>query len=162
MRKEIGCMVSHLKTNSITYKEDIIKELSEELSIPFKEIEEIVNLNIEYIKKSINENDNLIISLPNLCRIRLNHRLALSYIGQYGNTKYKIRQKKVVQLKRKLENFSNYKIENKDWNNILNLKKPLFERLLKKSKRLKYVNNISQNMYKMINELEEITNQIKN
>lgn len=155
-------MESHSKTNSITYKEDIIKELSNELSISESEIEEIVNLNIQYIKKSIVEKDYLLISFPNLCRIRLNIRLALSYVSNNKSSKYTKRKIKVIQLKRKLDLFSQYKKDNRDWHNLMNLKKPLFERLLKKYKRMKYVNYISPNMYSMIEELEGITSEITN
>lgn len=155
-------MVSHLKTNSITYKKDIIKEMSNELSIPESEIEEIINLNIQYIKNSIIEKDYLLISFPNLCRIRLNVRLALSYVSNNKSNKYKKRKVKVVQLKRKLDVFSQYKKDNKDWHNLMNLKNPLFERLLRKYKRIKYIKYISPNMYNMIEELEEITHKITN
>jgi hypothetical protein len=153
-------MASLLKTDSITYTEDIIQEMSLELAIPERELAEIIKLNIEYLKLSVQIGDNLLIQLPKLCKLRMNNRLAMSYVGSFKNTKYKKRSDKVKNLVRKLDLFNTYKQTNDDWKNLLNVKNPLFERLWKKSKRIKYVTTVNRNMYKMIEEVEGITNKI--
>lgn len=158
--KKIGCTEWLLKMSSITYKEDILKELSEELGIPYKEVEEIVELNISYLKDTIKNTDNLIINIPNLCKLRMNNRLALSYVHNNGKSKFKKRLDKVENLKRKLQSFTTYTENSDDWQFLLNVKKPLFERLWKKSSKSKYINRITRKMYDIIENLEKETNKI--
>lgn len=141
----------------ITYKEDIIKELSQELNISEKEIKEIVDLNISYIKKNAIEKDFVMINLPNLCKIRLNYRLALSSYAKTKNLKSERGKVKAESLSRKIEILRKYKYVN---DTLLNFKKPLFERLWRKFKRISIVNYIYTKMFSMIHELEEKTNEI--
>lgn len=140
--------------SSITYKEDIIKEMSLELNIPESELKEIIDLNTKYIKKSVLETDCLLINLPNLCKIRLNYRLALDSATVGANN-----IKRVISLKRKIELL---KAQKKDKNNfnLMSFNKPLYERLWRKAKRIKYNRYVYRKMYQMIRELEEETNKI--
>ena len=148
------------KTNEIAYKEDIIKELSKELKISEKVLEEIININILYIKKSIIEKDYVLINIPNLCKIRLNNRLAkfsLAHLKKAKSIKSKI---KIESLERKIKVLDNFKLEDKQWFKLLNYNTPLFERLWRKMKREKYITFLYKKMYKMIKDVEERTNEI--
>ncbi len=140
---------SKQRKNEISYKSDIIEELAEELNLPKKEIEEIINLNIKYIKKSVLEKDYLIINLPNLCKLRFNFHLGMSS-SLRTNVKNKSVEKKVEILKE-------YRKQNKAL--PLNFKHPLFYRLWKKIKR-KRENHMYVNMYKLVKEVEEESNKI--
>lgn len=137
--------------NSITYKEDIVRKMSEETGIPEKELLEIVNMNISYIKRAAIEKDFVMISLPNLCKIRLNYRLASNSVK---NTKS---VKKLVSLRKKIEFLKSVR---KKYPGLMNFNKPLFERLWRKSERKLYVSKIYVNMYSMIRQVEEKTNEI--
>lgn len=143
-----------LKTSSICYKEDIIKEMSLEMNIPEKELNEIIDLNIKYIKKSVTEKDLLLISLPNLCKLRLNYKLALGLsASNSGNSP------NVQSIRSKILLLKSYRKE-KDIHRLMFFKNPLYERLWRKFKRIKYNKNAYKQMYSMINELEEKTNEI--
>lgn len=135
--------------NGITYKSDIIKELSKELGIPEKELQEIVNLNIDYIKKSAVEKDYLLISIPNLCKIRFNMKLGMS------SSAYRTLRREGV--KKKVELLRKYKIES--GGKLLNFKLPLFDRLWRKAK-MTYKMHIYRDMYLMIKDVESRSNEI--
>lgn len=141
-----------LKTSSITYKEDIIKEMSLEMGIPVKELEELVDLNLKYIKKSIIEKDYLLINLPNLCKLRLNYKLALDSVS--GNS---FQSPRILSLKRKITLLKSYK-EKGGKIRLMCFKNPLYERLWRKFKLIRYNKNTYKKMESMIKELEEETN----
>ena len=147
-------MAYTLKTSSIFYKEDIIKEMSLEMNIPEKELMEIVDLNIKYIKKSVIEKDVLLINLPNLCKLRLNYKLALgsSTSASPNSTRIKSIKSKIELLKIERKKNNGYK--------LMSFKNPLYERLWRKAKRIKYNKNTYKNMYTIIKELEVETNEI--
>lgn len=137
----------------VYYKEDIIKEMSLEMGIPEKEIAEIVNINISYIKKSIQDNDILLVSLPNLAKLRFNLRLGMS--SRYEHRDSKIHERKYKGLDRKIKLLSSYYCPS-----LVNFKKPLFERLYRKMTRKK-VTGIYDKMYKMWAEIERENNRLK-
>lgn len=142
------------KTSSIIYKEDIIREMSKEMGIPEEELFEIVDLNLKYIKKSVLEGDHLLINFPNLCKLRLNYKLALDSAtnGSPGN-------KRKISLKKKISILAEKKLKKTRYP-LLSFKNPLYERLWRKAKRIKYNKNPYKNMHNMIKELEEETNLI--
>lgn len=143
-----------LKMSSIIYKEDIIKEMSSEMGIPEKELEEIVNLNTKYIKKSILEKEYLLINLPNLCKLRLNYKLTIGSLVVSDSSR-----PRVESLKRKKILLDNYRLRKTRYK-LMSFKNPLYERLWRKFKRVKYNKNSYVNMHSMIKELEEETNRI--
>jgi hypothetical protein len=143
--------------SSIAFKEDIIKELSKELNIPEKEIQEIVDINISYIKKSVKEKEYVIINLPNLCKIRLNFRLALS---SFHYTKKSNSIKKLEKREQLTKQIKVLKDSQKINRGLLNYKVPLFERLYRKAFRISHTKYIYSNMYKVIRDLENFTNNI--
>lgn len=145
--------------NSIYYKEDIIKELSEELNIPFKEIEEIVEINNKYIKKNILEKDYIQLSLPNLCTLRLNYRLAWSSCSYLKKSKTKSKIERLTSLERKIKILTDHRFSQA---RLVNFKKPIFERLYNKWKRVKGLKYIYRIMYEIIGDLEKRTNEILN
>ena len=63
-------------------------------------------------------------------------------------------------LVKKIKVLDDYKLNNKGWKTLMNFNAPLFERLWKKSKRIKYTKYIYNKMYTTIIELEEIVNEI--
>jgi nucleoid DNA-binding protein len=70
---------SYKKNKTLVFSEEIISELAKELDLDEKYITDIVDTNIKYVKKSIAENDNiLIVSFPNLGKLVLNYYLGLS------------------------------------------------------------------------------------
>lgn len=137
----------------VYYKEDIIEEMSKELGISIKELTEIVNTNISYIKKSIQENEILLISLPNLAKLRFNLRLGMS--SRYEHRDSKIHEKKVKGLDKKIKLLSSYYCPT-----LVNFNKPLFERLYRKITK-KHVTGIYDKMYKMWAEIEKENNRLK-
>lgn len=143
-----------LKTSSICYKEDIIKEMSLEMNIAEKELSEIIELNIKYIKKSVIEKDFLLVSLPNLCKLRLNYKLALGLSASSSDNSPSIQsiRKKILLLKDYKDKKGGYK--------LITFRNPLYERLWRKFKRIKYNKNAYKQMFSMIRELEEETNRI--
>lgn len=147
-------MVFTSKTYSITFKDDIIKEMSIELDIPESELKEIIDLNIKYIKKSVIEKDILLINLPNLCKIRLNYKLSLGSASSTSSNNPRINS-----LRSKVKLLNEYRLR-KDKCKLMSFKNPLFERLWRKSKRIKYNKNTYKKMYEMIRELEDETNKI--
>lgn len=69
---------SSKKNKDLVFSEEIIKELSQEIGIEEKYIEDIIDTNIKYIKSSIKERDDvLLISFPNLGKLALNYYLSL-------------------------------------------------------------------------------------
>lgn len=143
-----------VQTNEIAYKEDIIKEMSEEMGISERELKEIVDLNIDYINKKSEEEGCYIINIPNLCKIRLNQRIAMSSAKTYGNSKRKEIAKNNVEQLRRIRKDSGSRIH------PYNYQPPLFLRLWKKLKMTKYPPNIYVKMDEMIREVEEKTNEI--
>lgn len=135
--------------SAISFKSDIIKELSEELNIPEKELEEIVNLNIKYIKDGALNKDFLLINIPNLCKIRFNYRLASSSV--------KFKTTRVEQVKRKLDLLKDYRRNNKE--KILNFKFPLFEKLWMKLTD-SFRRGVYKDMFRMIRDVEQRSNEI--
>lgn len=142
------------KTSSIFYKEDIIKEMSSEMNISEKELTEIIDLNTKYIKNSVLNKDYLLINLPNLCKLRLNYKLTIGslVVSSSGSVR-------VESLKRKKFLLDNYRLR-KERYKLMSFKNPLYERLWRKFKRIKYNKNSYVNMHSMIKELEEETNKI--
>ena len=144
------------KISSICYKEDIIKEMSLELNIPEKEIKEIIDLNLKYIKKNVIEQNCLIINLPNLCKLRMNYKLALGSFYR-GSSDKSLRNKS---LKIKIDLLEEYRLKN--GSRLSSFKNPLYERLWRKMKRIKYNKYTYKKMYDMIKEVEDETNTIIN
>lgn len=142
------------KTPSIFYKEDIIKEMSSEMNISEKELEEIIDLNTKYIKKSVLEKDYLLINLPNLCKLRLNYKLSIGSLVVSSSNSIRVES-----LRRKKALLDNYRLR-KERYKLMSFKNPLYERLWRKFKRIKYNKNSYTNMHSMIKELEEETNRI--
>ena len=144
--------------SNIVYKEDIIKELSKELNISENEIKEIVDLNLSYIKESVLDKDYVMINLPNLCKLRLNYRLALSSFYNLKNKNKGIRAERRFQaLDRKIEILRQYKYKD---DTLLNFKKPLFERLFKKINKSPKIIYLYRKMNRIIFDLEKRTNEI--
>lgn len=137
------------QNNDICYKSDIIREVADELGIKESEVEEILDINIKYIKKSVKEKNIVIVNLPNLCKLRFNFNLGLS--SWHANpTKRDYIGDKIDLLKA-------YEKNNLQ---TLNFKPPLYERLWRKLKRIKYVKKTYKNMFNMISEVEEESNRI--
>lgn len=66
------------KSKTLVFSEEIIQELSKELGIEEKYIEDIIDTNIKYVKQSVREKDDiLLISFPNLGKLTLNYYLSL-------------------------------------------------------------------------------------
>lgn len=116
-------------SKGIYFKEDIIVELSKELGIPEKEIDEIININIDYIKHSILHKPITLISIPNLAKFRFNLKLGMSsnYTHSFNNSKASEVKKKALEVKINI-----LRSLGKDNNSLVNFNKPLFERLYKK------------------------------
>lgn len=128
--------------------------MSLELNIPESELKEIIDLNTKYIKKSVLENDYLLINLPNLCKLRLNFKLALDSATNGASD-----DKRRIALKKKIELLKVYK-KNRIHFKLMSFNNPLYERLWRKAKRIKYNKNAYKKMHQMIRELEEETNKI--
>jgi len=149
--------------NSIATTSDIIKEMSLELNIPESKIKEIVDLNIKFIKHKVKTSDYLIIRLPNLCTIRFNYRLGKSSFRNFKRlVKIGNSEVKKDSLERRLNILEKIKSETDDWMDLVNFSNPLFERLWRKYRRIKYVEFIYKNSNKIIEDLEIETNNIIN
>ena len=139
----------------IYFKEDIIEEISKELNISKKEVEEIINLNIKYIKKSILEKPVTLVSLPNLAKLRFNLKLGMS--SKYFNSLNKsLVSKREESLTKKIEVLLNLEKSN---HTLINFNKPLVERLYKKIKQTK-AKQIYIKMYNYWAEIERKSNEI--
>lgn len=142
-------------TKGIYFKEDIIDELAEETGISKKELTEIINLNIGYIKKTVIEKPVLLISLPNLAKLRFNLKLGMSsrYANADNNSALGIRKNE--SLDKKIELLSSYFQPQ-----LVSFNQPLFLRLYKKIVRKSKITQIYQKMYKLWAEVERKSNEI--
>lgn len=136
-----------VRTEQIGYTEDIVKELAQELGIPESEVAEIVELNIKYIRKSSLEKDYVLINLPNLCKLRLNLRMAMSTVKQS-------KTKKGEALKKKIQTLWEYKQNHRGERLPLNFKESLFSRYFREINTLSRIKYISRNIYKVIEGIE--------
>ena len=137
------------QNNDICYKSDIIKEVAAELGIKESEVQEILDVNIKYIKKNVKEKNVVLINLPNLCKLRFNFNLGLS--SWYANPK------KRDYLGDKIDLLKEYEKNNLQ---TLNFKPALYVRLWKKLKKTKFTKKIYKNIFNMISEIEEESNNI--
>jgi len=144
-------------SQGIYFKEDIVQEMSKEFNIPMKEIMEIVNKNLEYIKKSVEEKPILLISLPNLTKLRFNLRLGMSSRFTTRHAKSVSGLKKYKSLSEKIGLLSAQKAPK-----LVSFNKPLFERLYKKITKEKTVTQIYNKMYSMWAVVEKKSNEILN
>lgn len=143
-------------SKGIYFKEDIIEELSQELKIPEKEIKEIIDLNIAYIKKSILEKPITLISLPNLAKLRFNLKLGMSskYTHKKRGSASSIQRREAI-LK-KIDVLTSLEKSN---NSLINFNKPLFERLYKKIKHQK-AKQVYDKMYHYWAVIERASNEL--
>lgn len=149
--------------NSISTKEDIIKELSIETGISEKELKEVVDLNIKYIKNKAVTSDYTIIRLPKLCTIRFNYRLGKSSLVYKNKLKKKETTiSKIQSLESKIRILEDVKSGTDNWMDLLNFSNPLFERLWRKYKKIKYIKFLYTKSNSIIEELEIKTNEIIN
>lgn len=144
-----------VKDVGISFTEDIVKEMSEELGIPEKEIREIVDKNIQYIKKSVAEKPILLISLPNLTKLRFNLKLGMSSVFTNSKLNSISASKKVESLQGKVDLLKGY------YNpKLVSFNKPLFERFYKKITNYKKAFYIYDKMYHMWAVVERRSNEI--
>lgn len=140
----------------IYFKEDIIKELSQELNIPEKEIKEIVDINISYIKKNILEEPVTLIALPNLAKLRFNLKLGMSSTYTLESRNSLSSAQRLQSNLKKIEVLKNLEKSNRT---LINFNRPLFERLYKKIKREK-AKQIYDKMYHYWAVVEKKSNEI--
>lgn len=136
----------------VFYKKDIITEMSKEMGIPEKELEELININISYIKKSIVEKEILLVSLPNLTKLRFNLKIGMSSMHYHRESK--IHKKKYDSLCKKVKLLSSYYSPS-----LINFNKPLFERLYRKIKKRK-PRAVYETMYNMWADIEKENHRI--
>lgn len=149
-------MPSILDSNkTIFFKEDIVKEMSDELNIPEKELKELVDLNIKYIKESIEKKPILLISLPSLAKLRFNLKLGMS-------SKYECKFLTSVSGKRKYKSLTEKITLLSSFNSpgLKSFNKPLAERLYKKIKRYKKVFRVYASLYYLWSVVEKKNNEI--
>jgi hypothetical protein len=94
-------MCSYSKNNpkSVYFTEDIIEELSIKTGKDKKLLRDIISKNMDYIKKSIDENQEIVvINFPNFGKLMFNYNLGCSSIPRVSNNR----------LKEKLINRVNY------------------------------------------------------
>lgn len=143
------------KDKAVFFKEDIVKEMSQELNIPEKEIQEIIDLNIKYIKKSVEENPILLISLPNLAKLRFNLKLGMSSKYDKKGLTSSSGIKSYEAISEKVDLLTSYKNPR-----LANFKKPLSERLFKKITKFKKAFQVYDRMYHMWAAIEKKSNEI--
>lgn len=89
------------KNNKLVEFEDIVAEIAKEKNIPYKEVEEICRLSLEYTKKLTENKDTLSIQLPELGN--------LHYSERFGEFYKKLNSKKDSPYKEDLFNFLQYR-----------------------------------------------------
>lgn len=142
-------------SKGIYFKEDIVEEIAQELGIPKKEVQEIVDKNIAYIKKSVLEEPIVLISLPNLAKLRFNLRLGMSSTYTNSTLTSNSGVKKYNSLLAKIELLRSYKNPQ-----LVSYNKPLFERFYKKITKHKKVTQIYDKMYSLWAVVERKSNEI--
>lgn len=140
----------------IYFKEDIIEEMAKEFAIPEKELKEIVDMNLAYIKKNVKEKPLLLISLPNLAKLRFNLKLGMSSNYTLRNRSSLVSKTKAALVQEKVDALNEFRYQKK----LINFQKPLFERLYKKITKEKRVRQLYNTMYHSWAAIEKKSNEL--
>lgn len=148
-------MFSFLRKNKekkIFLTEDILKELSDKTGLELQLIEEVYKKNLEYIRKSIlNIPEIVIISFPNLGKLRYNYYLA----GCFKTRTKDILTKKRVEVKLKyLRTF----LKEEKGNRLRNFNKPILFNAIGYLEG-KFTRNVINNFYNNWKKLEDKHNE---
>lgn len=100
------------ENKTILYKEDLLKKLAEQTGKDYDVLEEMVNINLKYIRDTALTGDDVIIKIPKLCKIYANYQLHLGSYWQMFRKRSKNRKvtsvkSKYLKLKEILDNEDN-------------------------------------------------------
>jgi hypothetical protein len=112
------------KNNRLLELQDIVKELSDETGVPYKELEEICKLSLEYTKRLTEDKDTLSILVPELGTLYYSERF-----GEFYKTRTESFTERTKERKKKQNEFYTYRtnlIEKKEKEN--NIKKSYHRR----------------------------------
>lgn len=152
-----------LDKNKVIFYEDIIEELSEETGIPYEEYNEIMKLNLNYIKNIIEDKDTLSVLLPKVGTLFYSERISYMYNTFLGEIDEDWKDKKNEMYKHRLkiieDNEEKYGVKS------LHKRRPLlykFKSIYKKVFRKKIKRGATKGRNNLWTEMAELQNKIQN
>lgn len=142
------------KTNNenLVLTQDVLKEVAKRTGQELHIVEEIYKINIEYVKRTITDDSKIIIvSFPNLGKLRFNYYLGLCYMGRTKDYEIKTRVREKINHLREI-------LKEVDGGKLKNFNKPIVYNSISYVNK-KFTKNVFNNFYKHWKILEETHNE---
>lgn len=102
---------------NITFTEDILEEVAKEFGLPYKEVQNIYNAEIKYIKHLMDQDDTYALTIPYIGVMHLNAgmlRKSIARQERYKAKGYNIDEEKYQRNKKKLEKILEFREERRN------------------------------------------------